>query len=33
MSDEIIIIGIIILGVLFGGEPYLMDEIITNLNK
>lgn len=33
MSDEIICIGIIILAILFGGEPDLMDAIITNLNK
>ncbi len=33
MSDELIIIGIVILAVLFGGDPDLMDVIVKLLMK
>jgi hypothetical protein len=33
MSDEFIIAGVVILAILFGGDPDLMDVIITNIGN
>jgi hypothetical protein len=33
MSDEFLIAGVVILAILFGGDPDLMDAIINWLNK